>query len=267
MGGTFILYHYSPTVAGAFIFFFLFTTITLVHAIQLYRIRAWFMLPVIVGGICKNFSLRWLLITSLIHHIVELTAYIFRSISHSSPQSLGPFIVQSVLALVAPALFAATIYMALGRIIRLLHAEHHSIIGVSKLTKVFVIFDILVFLIQSAGAAFQAGKSKSAIHLGQVQVLVALFLQIIVFGLFVAVAAIFQRRITSQPTQQSQGPLPWKRHMLGLYLASGLILLRNIIRIVEYVQGHDGYINHHEWYLYVFDAVPMFGVMVVMAVI
>ena len=55
--------------------------------------------------------------------------------------------------------------------------------------------------------------------------------------------------------------------MNGLYIASGLILLRNIVRVVEYIQGYDGYINHHEAFLYVFDAVLIFGVMVVMAMI
>lgn len=55
--------------------------------------------------------------------------------------------------------------------------------------------------------------------------------------------------------------------MYNLYIASGLILLRNMVRAVKYIEGYDGNIKRHEWFLYVFDAVPMFGVMLVMAVI
>ena len=201
------------------------------------------------------------------HLPVELTAYIARAVSHFFPPSLGPYIIQSLLTLVAPALFAAIVYMILGRIIRLLHAEHHSMVQVNQLTKLFVLFDVLIFQVQSAGAGLQAQKKPSAQHFGQILVLVALVLQIVVFAMFVIVAAVFQRRVVSQPTQQSQGPLRWKRHMNALYGISGLVLLRNIIRVVEYAQGYSGYINGHEWFLYTFDAVSMFGVMVVMGVI
>ena len=157
--------------------------------------------------------------------------------------------------------------MTLGRIIRLLNAEHHSIIKVSRLTKVFVFFDILCFWVQSGGGGLQASKNQNLSHTGEIVVIAALFLQVIVFGLFVVVAAVFHKRLLNRPTAQSQGSLPWKRHMGGLYDASGLILLRNVVRIVEYIQGYDGYIENHEWFLYLFDAVPMFAVMVIMAVI
>lgn len=65
--------------------------------------------------------------------------------------TLGPYIIQSTLLLIAPALFAATIYMILGRIIALVHGEHHSIIRLKWLTKIFVVGDCLSFLMQSSG--------------------------------------------------------------------------------------------------------------------
>lgn len=139
----------------------------------------------------------------LIPVLVEIIAYVDRAISHYNPQSEVPFIISSVLALVAPALFAASIYMILGRIIRLLHAEHHSLIRVDRLTKIFVSCDIVSFFIQSGGAGLQESATESSIHIGQIIVIVALFLQMAIFGLFVMVAAIFQRRIQAQPTQWS----------------------------------------------------------------
>lgn len=72
--------------------------------------------------------------------------------AHQSPDwTLGPYIIQSTLLLVAPALFAATIYMILGRIILLVRGEHHSIIRLKFLTKIFVVGDILSFLMQASG--------------------------------------------------------------------------------------------------------------------
>lgn len=53
MAGSFVFYHYTPTIAGAIIFTILFFAVTVQHVFQLVRYRAWFMLPVVVGGICK----------------------------------------------------------------------------------------------------------------------------------------------------------------------------------------------------------------------
>jgi len=58
---------------------------------------------------------------------------------------------QSLLLLLAPALFAASIYMVLGRIILLVDGEAHSLIRAKWLTKFFVLGDVLSFLTQSAG--------------------------------------------------------------------------------------------------------------------
>jgi hypothetical protein len=65
--------------------------------------------------------------------------------------TLGPYIIQAVLTLVAPALFAASIYMELGRLVVVLRAEKHSLIRVQWMTKIFVAGDVLSFLMQSAG--------------------------------------------------------------------------------------------------------------------
>lgn len=62
-----------------------------------------------------------------------------------------PYVVQSLLLLLAPSLFSASIYMILGRIIRLLKGERHSVIRRTWLTKIFVTGDVLSFFIQSGG--------------------------------------------------------------------------------------------------------------------
>ena len=47
--------------------------------------------------------------------------------------------------------------------------------------------------------------------------------------------------------------VPWKKLLLALYDISGLILVRSICRIAEYIQGATGRIQSSEWWLFVFD--------------
>jgi hypothetical protein len=58
---------------------------------------------------------------------------------------------QSLLILIAPALFAASIYIILGRIILLVDGEEYSLVRRKWLTKVFVVGDVLSFMMQGAG--------------------------------------------------------------------------------------------------------------------
>lgn len=66
----------------------------------------------------------------------------------------GPYIIQTVLILLAPALYAASIYMTLGRLIMLLDAEKYSLIKRKWLTKFFVMGDIVSFVMQAIGTYF-----------------------------------------------------------------------------------------------------------------
>ena len=84
---------------------------------------------------------------------VEIVGYACRiwSNKQSPNPTIGPYVVQTLLILVAPALFAASIYMILGRIIVTVDAEHHSLIKKKWLTKVFVTSDVITFFVQLGG--------------------------------------------------------------------------------------------------------------------
>jgi hypothetical protein len=55
--------------------------------------------------------------------------------------------------------------------------------------------------------------------------------------------------------------LPWRRHMVVLYITSGLVFVRSVFRVAEYIQGEEGYLLSTEVYLYTFDAALMLVVM------
>jgi len=86
----------------------------------------------------------------------------------------------------------------------------------------------------------------------------------IFFGCFLLCAVLFQIRIRKVPTPESVSDLiPWRKHLNALYAASVLILIRSVFRVAEFIQGNDGFILGHEWFLYIFDSVLMLGVMLI----
>jgi hypothetical protein len=84
---------------------------------------------------------------------VEFVGYAGRARSgQDSPDwTLPPYIIQALLILVAPAFFAATIYMELGRLVTLVDGEEYTLIRKQWLTKIFVCGNVLSFMVQSAG--------------------------------------------------------------------------------------------------------------------
>jgi hypothetical protein len=158
----FVFYNYNPSLVAAIIFILLFSSLTVFHAFQLIRKGTWYFIPFLIGCICSSSFYSYPLFPSPSPWSTQLTiavesiGYIGRIVSSKqSPNwTLGPYICQSLLILLAPALFAASIYMILGRIILLTDGETHSVIRARWLTKVFVAGDVLSFLAQSAGMWF-----------------------------------------------------------------------------------------------------------------
>ena len=154
----FVPYRYHPSLVAAILFIVLFAITTIIHIVQAVRSRARFLIPFIIGGICKlphtnnePFTFRIQHTDTHLWFAVEIVGYAGRARSSQDQWNLGAFIQQSILLLVAPALFAATIYMTLGRIILLVGGEKYSVVKKRYLTKIFVAGDVFSFLLQSAG--------------------------------------------------------------------------------------------------------------------
>lgn len=120
--------------------------------------------------------------------------------------------------------------------------------------------------------------TKEKVDLGNNVILGGLILQIIIFLIFLTAAFMFQRKMSARPTSAAMngplgehsslkggflGSLTWKKLMLGLYLTSIMITVRNLFRVIEYGMGNGSYLLAHEWPLYVFDALLMVGVLVI----
>ncbi|KAM0110790.1 hypothetical protein ACP6JB_003577 [Aspergillus fumigatus] len=168
---------------------------------------------------------------------VEAIGYLCRYISAKQTPNwtTKPYIGQSLLLLLAPALFAASVYMILGRIIRLLNAGSLSLCG--------------------GGGLLAGAKTQDKVNMGEHMIIAGLFVQILFFGFFMLVSVIFHRRMLATPIHHMMSTqLPWNYYMKILYTVSVLIMIRSVYRVAEYVQGSDGYLQSKEAFIYVFDA-------------
>lgn len=107
-----------------------------------------------------------------------------------------------------------------------------------------------------------AGGSLDSLHLGEKIVVAGLIIQVLFFSFFIITSAIFHFRLRKSPSQQSLALAGiWHKHVTVLYVANILIMIRSIFRTVEYAMGNNGYLLRHEVFLYVFDGLLMFAVM------
>lgn len=214
------------------------------------RKRTWFYTPLVVGSVMMTLG------------------YVARYFSTKDPNSLMPYIAQSLFIILPPSLYAATLYMIFGRIVVLVNNPKASIIRPTRVTKIFVAGDVVAFLLQSGGGGMMVQESMA--DMGQMTMLGGLAVQLLFFGFFLLVSLIFFKRMRSSPlryTIPTYGKHTWVALLKLLFAAAGLIILRCIFRAIEFGQGHAGYLASHEVFMYLFDAFPMFVVQVMFHVI
>ncbi|KAK5166516.1 uncharacterized protein LTR77_008059 [Saxophila tyrrhenica] len=245
----FDFYVYNPSKPAGLIFVVLFAIGTVVQIGYLIPYRSWSFIPFILG--CA----------------AEAGGYYGRAWAHDNIRLGAPYLLQLFLIIGAAPMLSASIYMTLPRITRALDAAEHSLIRLSWLSKIYILIDIACLVLQVIGTVAQAyggsDKQQLAINL----VAGGLIFQLVAFVVFMLLALRVHRRLINNPTHISAHlDVYWRMAFWSLYITSSLILLRNLVRIIEYVQGGDGYIITHEIFLYLFDAVPMFLVVLTLTV-
>ncbi|KAJ3538725.1 hypothetical protein NM208_g5786 [Fusarium decemcellulare] len=237
------LWKYVPSAAGAGLFCAAFGLVTIAYVWRIWKSRTWFTIPFAVGG------------------FMQFIGYAGRAACHTRTSRLMPFVVQQNNILLAPVLYAASIYMTLGRTIRNVKGEKHSIVSPKRLTAVFLTCDILALAVQGSAAGLMVLAEYAQIAEGIV--IAGLAIQIVAFGLFWLTSWVFHIRMSRDLVLTSAIPaeVQWENTMRMLYGVSALIMLRSIFRMIEFVMGQDGYLLSNEWPLYIFDTLPMLAVM------
>ncbi|GFN20335.1 RTA1 domain-containing protein [Aspergillus tubingensis] len=215
--GDYYLWEYVPSIAASVIFLLLFLAPTLFHVWKAWKTHARFCIPFILGG------------------VFEVIGYAFRAACTNATANLILYILQSVLILLGPVLFAASVYMVLARLIRSVGAEKYSLVRISWVTKTFVAGDIVSFLVQGQGSGLMASDGLE--NIAKAIVICGLMIQVFVFGFFIITSMVFEKRMKRAPTSE----VPYTHHLYPLYAVSWLIMIRSIFRVIEYATGQKGY--------------------------
>ncbi|KAF2278443.1 RTA1-domain-containing protein [Westerdykella ornata] len=178
----------------------------------------------------------WFYSSFTVGAVMMAAGYAARYVSTRSPADLGPFIAQSLFIILPPSLYAATIYMIYGRLVIFVNAAEASIIRPIYVTKIFVCGDVLAFVLQAAGGGMMAQVNLG--DLGQKRL----------------------RHSSARTSVPQYGRHAWTALLKLMLGAAVVIILRCVFRIVEFAQGHAGYLASHEVYMYLFDTLPMLGV-------
>ncbi|CAI4863786.1 CQS_1a_G0057270.mRNA.1.CDS.1 [Saccharomyces cerevisiae] len=277
----FVLFHYTPSKPAAILFVVLFILTIAVYAVQTIHSvkkasKEYMSNPFEPIDAEKNVlekkedkpinivSMVCVFIPFFVGGIMEVVGYIARVVSSSNSQELAPYIIQALLLLVAPALMAATIYMIFGRLLQILRCQSLMLVSARFGTTFFVIGDVFSFFLQAAGGGLmsQQGSTKT----GSTLVTIGLFIQIAFFGFFIVNEIRFTLNVKTRCQFYESMSKKWVFVNGTLLLSSILIMLRSIVRVIEFIQGFDGYIISHECFIYIFDAVPMLFVIIAFSV-
>lgn len=247
------------------------------------------MLAVTIGALCEYAELSPRDIAA--HHLVPgmTVGFVLRILQHSSPSSLGLYIVQTMVSpaaslrsslptssqfiLLSPCAFLAQAYLLLPRLATAIGRNDLLWISPTKIARIFVWSDVITFWIQAAGGGLTAQASMADI--GQKIALVGLVLQLLSFLLFCVLLVSFgwragrtrmsigtqaRRSLVSPLTRTKDDPAlvdAWRWTFVILCTSSVGIIVRCAYRIVEYTQGYTGYIPTHEAFFYLFDSLPL----------
>jgi hypothetical protein len=193
---------------------------------------------------------------------VFTTGWILRTISTYNPSNLNLYIAQYVLIYAGPPIYTAAEYSVLGRMLRYL--PMHAPLNPDRVVLFFIYLGAAVEGLTAAGASLVAtakGDTKQA-QSGSTLISIALVLQAVIELVFITMVATIHRRCVLVDTF----PRNVRRLCIMLYGTSTLVFIRCIFRAIEAFATLSASstcnnlcrtVLFHEWYLYVFEALPM----------
>ncbi|KAK0100602.1 hypothetical protein ONS95_007057 [Cadophora gregata] len=149
--------------------------------------------------------------------------------------------------------------MSFGRIIRALNAQRHSILNIRWMTKIYVLVDFACIVSQFVGAIIPASGDPTAQKQSRIILLAGLITQLVALILFLFTCWHAYVRLRQNPPEilLKGAILKWRNSFIAIEIVTSLMIVRGLVRTIEYLQGEGGYIITHEAFLYTFDAAPM----------
>ncbi|CZR69887.1 related to RTA1 domain protein [Phialocephala subalpina] len=233
---------YDPSLAGNVFFAALFTFFLVMHLVLGLYYRTW---TYSIGMVCGL--------------ITELCGYIGRVQMHYNPFIQTPFFMYLISLTIAPVFFCASIYVCFSRLITIF-GSHHSRLRGRLLIILFILSDFLSLLLQAGGGAITViADNFSFEHVGINVVLAGLGLQVASLVIVLGLAADFSQRCWRKQDDLDEkfGVIRDRRYfkgfILALLLATIVILVRSIFRVVELAGGFHGRLWNDEVAFMCFD--------------
>ncbi|KAL8690869.1 MAG: hypothetical protein Q9218_003783 [Villophora microphyllina] len=245
----FSLYPYAPSKAAPIILLAAFFFSTIHHIYLNVHYKSW----KITG------TLPW-------GGLLFIAGFALREASAFDTHNLNLFIASAVLLLVAPPVYALTNYIVLGR--TLYYVPFLSPIHPGRVISTFIGLDAVIGILTGNGGSRVANKDATPadIKAGKAMLRASILLQVISFFLFIVLEYVFHRRciktgILAQKTTEeaNRNAKKLRRILYLMYISSVIISSRHIFRVVDVWQGYTGYLELHEWPIYVFDGAFMFA--------
>ncbi|KAJ5780210.1 hypothetical protein N7457_005370 [Penicillium paradoxum] len=237
------LYLYYPSFKAAVAAAAIFGVMMIVHVVQAVMYKTGFAWVILMG-------VSW-----------ETVSYAVRALSTRNQQDEGQLIVTQIFVLLAPLWVNAFDYMVFARMVNFFLPERRiGIFKPSLLAKIFVLLDFGAFVVQAIGgfmATGSGGAEMKGIHIymggiGIQQFFIVCFLVLVVQ---------FHRSMLNldRGCQLAENKRKWRGLLYALYGSLIAITVRIIYRLVEFSGGYSesNPIPYREWYMYVFDGIPM----------
>ncbi|KAL5511880.1 hypothetical protein ACEPAH_5098 [Sanghuangporus vaninii] len=231
-------FDYDPSKAAAIAAGVVNTILTVLLFLRLFRWKTWWGLCLPIGTFCFS------------------AGFFLRYASAIKTSNLGMFVVSQILTVISPAAFLAFNYITYGRLIRTFATgrDRYSLIRPEKVAKIFIISDVVTFLVQGGGGGLQAQDDSADV--GRVILLIGIIVQSLSYVMFYFLF-IHSHRTFCKDNKFDEYNFPW-RLMHVLHVSSVSIIIRATYRVVELAEGNDGYLITHEVFFYVLDTIPLF---------
>ncbi|EAA32972.1 RTA1-domain-containing protein [Neurospora crassa] len=283
-----VFWEYRPSNVAAHLFLALFALATLAHLVYFVWLRAWGCIPLILGGICLVFGYLersyahsdptkldpWLLQNMLLLVAPPLlAASLYMSYGRISTALLegtskpnhGRRNNRGCCARCCYSWYRPIIIYFPDPPSLTAHCQPTNSFCTCSPTRLYVLADVAAIFTQLIGTVLPASGTESAQRLSKIIVLIGLCVQLLALGIFLFTCGRLHVRLHRNPTRSRamlmDPGVRWLWYFGVMEVAGAMLVVRSVVRGAEYLGGTDGVVASHEWFVYVFDGVPMGVVM------
>lgn len=206
---------------------------------------------------------QWYMVIASIVGFMEMGGYACRIQMLHKP-IYGAYVAMQCLLIIPPSFLALVQYITLGKVVALVKQrfpERKLLVKPRLVIWGFFVMEIIALTCQGAGAGLSVSDKgvNDTLKSGRALLIVGL-VALVVLMLCYGITAVYVNRSPLYDVKHSHN---LRRLFPVLYVCTGLLLIRNIFRLVEFAQGFEGAIARQEKYFYGFDALMIFLILIV----